>query len=131
MGYRLAAVVVVLAHLAFVGFFLAGGFLAWRWRRLLRLHLVAVVTSGVLAVAGLECPLTELEKRLLRSAGDEPYAGGFIAHYLVEPVHTAGMTPELRIGLRGLAIAVVVAAYAGVMVMRRRPTALPAARQAG
>ena len=130
MGYDVAALVVVLAHLAFVVFVLAGGFLAWRWRRLLPLHLLAVATSGGLAVAGLDCPLTDLEKWLRRLAGDEPYTGGFIAHYLVEPVLGAGITPEVRIGLRVFTIAAVAAAYVGGMMLRasrdrRRLAGLP------
>ena len=130
MGYRLAAAVVVIVHLAFVAFVLGGGFLAWRWRCLLRPHLVAVATSAALAVMGLDCPLTDIEKWLHGLAGDATYAGGFVAHYLVEPVHPAGITPELRIGLRVFTVAVVVAAYLGLVLVRRsRPRLLPA-RQA-
>lgn len=118
MGYRSAAVLVVVIHLAFVAFILAGGFLAWRWRRLLPLHALAAVTSGALAITGLDCPLTDLEKWLRRLAGDEPYAGGFIAHYLVQPVSGAAMTPELHMGLRVFTVAVVAAAYGGALLLR-------------
>lgn len=120
MGYRLAALLVVVAHLVFVAFVLAGGFLAWRWRRLLPWHVTAVAISGVLAVGGLDCPLTDVEKWLRRLAGDEPYAGGFIDHYLVKPVHAAGTTPEVRMGLRIFTISVVTAAYVGLLVLLRR-----------
>ena len=126
MGYRSAALLVVVAHLSFVAFVLAGGFLAWRWRKLLPLHLVAVAISGGLAVAGLDCPLTDLEKWLRRLAGDDPYAGGFIAHYLVQPVSGAAMTPELRVGLRVFTVTSVLTAYAGVLMLRTR---LPSPRE--
>jgi hypothetical protein len=119
VGYRLAAVFVVVAHMAYVAFVVVGGFLAWRWRRLLPWHVASVVTSAVLAVAGLDCPLTDAEKWLSRRLGGEPYAGGFIEHYFVEPVYPAGMTPGMRVGLRVFTVAVVVTAYAGVLVALR------------
>ena len=120
MGYRSAAFLVVVVHLGFVAFVLTGGYLAWRWRRLLALHLLAVATSAYLAVSGTECPLTDLEKWLRRRAGDEAYAGGFIAHYLVEPVRPAGITPGLRTGLRVFTVTAVVAAYAGLLLLHAR-----------
>lgn len=122
MGFRLAALVVVLAHLAFVVFVLAGGFLAWRRPGVLRLHVPAVAISAGLAVAGLDCPLTNIEKGLLRRAGETPYRGGFIEHYLVGPI-VGPMTPSLRVGLRVFTIAWVLVAYVGVIWNRRHRTA--------
>ncbi len=118
MGYRLAALFVVVAHLGFVAFVVGGGFLAWRWRRLLRLHVGAVVISASLAVTGVECPLSHLEKWLRRMGGEEPHREGFVAHYLVEPLLNTGISPQLHLGLRVFTIAAVVAAYAGVVIVR-------------
>ena len=120
MAFRLAALAVVLAHLAFVVFVLVGGFVAWRRPGLLRLHVPAVAISAGLAVAGLDCPLTDFEKHLLRRAGVTPYRGGFVEHYLVGPV-AGPMTPGLRLGLRILTVTVVAVAYAGVIWRRRDP----------
>jgi hypothetical protein len=121
VAFRLAADLTVVAHLAFVALVLAGGFVAWRRPGVLRLHLPAVAVSAVLAVRGLDCPLTEVEKWLRRQAGDPVYEGGFIAHYLVEPVYAPGTTPTVRVGLRVFTIAVVVIAYLGFA--RRRHNA--------
>lgn len=121
MGFRLAALVVVLAHLAYVVFVVAGGYLAWRRPALVRFHLLAVAISAGLALAALDCPLTEIEKSLLRRAGETPYRGGFIEHYLVEPV-AGPMTPGLRLGLRVVTVAVVVLAYAGLAYRLRGGT---------
>lgn len=122
MGFRVAAVLVVLVHLAFVVFVLAGGFLAWRRPRLLRFHVPAVAISAGLAVAALDCPLTDVEKWLLRRAGDTPYDGGFIEHYLVEPVLAGGITPGLHLALRVATVTLVTAAYLGVLAHRRHAT---------
>jgi hypothetical protein len=120
VGYRLAAWLVVVVHLAFVAFALVGGFVAWRWPSLIRLHVPALVLSASLAVAGLDCPLTDVEKWLRRRAGDVTYRDGFIAHYLVAPVHPAGMTPTIRVGLRVFTVVVVAASYTGVVALRPR-----------
>ena len=118
MGYRLAAWLVVVVHLAFAAFVLVGGFAAWRRRSLIRLHLPAVAVSASLALAGLDCPLTNVEKWLRRRAGEAPYGGGFIAHYLVTPIHPGGVTPAIRVGLRVFTVAVVAVAYAGLVALR-------------
>jgi hypothetical protein len=119
MAYRRAADLTVAVHLAFVVFVLAGGFVAWRRPRVLRLHVPAVAVSAVLAIRGLDCPLTDVEKWLRRRAGDSVYESGFIAHYLVEPVYAPGTTPTVRVGLRVFTIAVVTIAYLGFAWRRR------------
>ncbi len=112
MVYRAAADVVVVVHLAFVAFVILGGYLVWRWRTVLPLHLTAMAISVSLAALGLDCPLTDLEKWFRGQAGDRVYRGGFIAHYLV-PGDTA-------VALRIATVAVVAAAY--VPLVLRSPS---------
>jgi hypothetical protein len=122
VGFRLAAEIaadgVVAVHLAFVLFLLAGGYLAWRWRWLLAAHVPAVAISAVLAVTGADCPLSGIEKWLRRKAGQRPYRDGFVAHYIVQPVHAAGLTPTVATVLRLLTIGVVGIAYLGLLTRR-------------
>jgi hypothetical protein len=120
VAFRLAADLTVVVHLAFVVFLLAGGFAAWRWPRLLGLHLPAVALSALLAIGGLDCPLTDLEQWFRRRAGDIGYRGGFVANYLVRPLHRAGMTPTISVALRILTVGVVAVAYVGLLARRRR-----------
>jgi hypothetical protein len=120
VAFRLAADLTVVVHLAFVAFLLAGGYLTWRWPHLLRLHIPAVAISAGLALAGLDCPLTDAETWLRRRAGDAPYRDGFVAHYLVRPLHPGGMTPTISVGLRVFTVAVVAVAYLGLLVRARR-----------
>ena len=115
VGYRAGAVAVVVVHLAFVVFVLVGGYLAWRWRAVLPVHVAAVAISGALAVAGLDCPLTNVERWFRRRAGEPAYRGGFIAHYLVP----GGMTPGRRLALRILTVTVVAVAYVRLIVTSR------------
>ncbi len=95
---------VAVVHLLAVALLLSGALLSLRWPRLLPLHLV--VAGAILAVnlAGADCPLTDLEQALRDAAGEAPYSGGFISHYLVEPWHPAGITPGVSLGIYAAAV---------------------------
>jgi uncharacterized membrane protein YhhN len=117
MLYGLLADLVVVVHLGFIVFVAVGGFLAWRWPRLLWLHMPAVTYALVIVTVGFDCPLTPLEKYLRHAAGQAGYAGGFVNHYL-----TGVLYPDRLLGLaRALLAAAVVASYAGRIVKHRRP----------
>lgn len=82
----LLAGVVAVVHAAAVVFMVSGSLLALRWPRLLWLHVpVACVILG-LYVTGSDCPLTSAELALRRRAGAPGYRGGFIGHYVTEPL---------------------------------------------
>ena len=117
---------VAITHLALIAFLLAGGLLAWRWRRLLWVHvpfLLAILTINLL---GADCPLTNLELALLQAGGAQPYDGGFIEHYLVEPVYPDGITPRVRMAIYAVAGVPNAVAYAGLLArtLRRRSAAV-------
>ncbi len=101
----LLADAVVASHLTFIGFVLAGGFLSRRWPGLVRWHLVAVAVTAVIFLAGLDCPLTSIEKDLRRAGGQSAYSGSFVNHYLVRPLPginsgaAARLEPFLVVGL--------------------------------
>ncbi|OLD94756.1 MAG: DUF2784 domain-containing protein [Gemmatimonadetes bacterium] len=117
MGYRLLADAVVLAHTAFVGFVVLGGFLAWRWSWLAWLHLPCAVWGAVIEYQGWVCPLTPLENALRRRAGLEGYAGGFVEHYVLPTLYPAGLTRPLQAVLGTLVVVVNLIAY-GVLLRR-------------
>ena len=116
VGELAGAVAVV--HLLAVALLLSGALLALRWPRLLPVHLA--VAGSILAVnlAGADCPLTDLEQALRAAAGEAAYGGGFIAHYLIEPWHPAGITPGVSLGIYAMAVAP--NALAAVLHLRRR-----------
>jgi hypothetical protein len=119
MRYRLAADLVVAVHLLFITFVIGGGFLVWRWRRLVWAHLPAAVWGALIEFAGWICPLTPLENALRQRAGDAGYAGGFVEHYVIPVVYPAGLTPTVQIVL-GLGVIVVNAIAYGVVIARWR-----------
>lgn len=113
MLYRIAADAVVLVHFSFIVFVAAGALLAWRWPRLVWLHLPALAWGIVSVSIGVECPLTGLEKGLRRRAGTAGYEGGFVDHYIEDVVYPDEYTGVLRT----LAAVIIVAGYLG---LRRR-----------
>lgn len=126
-AYRLAADLVVLVHLAFVVFVVFGGLLALRWRWVPWLHLPVALYGALIELVGWICPLTPLENRLRRAAGEAGYAGGFVEHYLLPVLYPAALTPTVQVVLGLLVVAVNVTVYA--LVWRRwRPRTGPGAR---
>lgn len=119
MTARILADALVGLHFLFVAFVVAGGFLAWRWRRVAWIHIPVALWGVLIEFAGWVCPLTPLENHLRHAAGDAGYAGGFIEHYVIPIVYPAGLTRGLQLGL-GIAVVVInVIAYGGLVRKRR------------
>ncbi len=115
---RVAADVVVVLHLAFILFVVAGGLLVLRWPRVAWLHLPAAVWGALIELAGWVCPLTPLEQRLRLAAGQEGYTGGFIENYLIPVIYPAGLTRTVQIVLGLVVVAINVGVY-GPLTARR------------
>lgn len=118
----LLADVVVVVHLAYLGYVLLGGLLALRDVRWLAPHLVSVFWGVVGTMTRLPCPLTSLEKWLDSGAGASTYDGPFITHYLAGTLYPADAQPLVW----QLSAAVVAATYVAVIAHHHRhasPTA--------
>jgi hypothetical protein len=82
MVARAFAELVMVVHFGVLVFLVVGGFLAWRWPKLLYAHL-AMATWGLLIVLfPLACPLTWLENEFRAAAGQPELASGFIDTYI-------------------------------------------------
>jgi hypothetical protein len=91
------ATLVVVVHLAFVAFVVAGGLLALRWPRVAWAHLPAAAWGAAIALGGFICPLTPLENWLRVQAGETPYDTGFLEHYLLPILYPATLTRNVQI----------------------------------
>lgn len=118
MTYRILADAVLVLHLAFIAFAALGGFLVLCWPRVAWVHLPAVAWGVVVTVVGGVCPLTDLEKHLLTMAGEAPYRGDFISHYLTVLIYPDGLTRPMQAALGLLLLAFNVAVY--VRYFRRK-----------
>ena len=85
--YSVLAIFVLLLHALFILWVVFGALLA-RSRPLLRwLHIGSLVWGILTELLPWPCPLTALENSLEAKAGIQPYAGGFLLHYLDKLVY--------------------------------------------
>ena len=95
----LLANAVALLHAAAVLFMLTGSLLALRWPRVLWLHVPVSLAILGLYLTGSDCPLTSLELSLREQAGQPGYTGGFIGHYVTEPLGFPIEATSTQIGI--------------------------------
>jgi hypothetical protein len=117
--FNALAAAVVVVHLLFVAFVVAGGVLVLRWPRIAWLHLPAAVWGAFVELSGRLCPLTPLESALRRQAGLENYTGDFIAHYVFPFLYPVGLTRRTQVLMAGIVVVVNVAVYVYVFYRHR------------
>lgn len=104
MTYWLLANTLVLLHLAFILFVVAGGLLtAWK-PRLVWLHVPAALWGALIEFMGWICPLTPLENRFRRLSGEAGYEGGFVEHYLIPLIYPDTLTAATQYVLGALVL---------------------------
>jgi uncharacterized protein DUF2784 len=81
MLYRLLADFVIVIHCVIAWFLLFGAFLARQQPWVALLHVPLAIWVSAAFIMGWTCPLTPLENRLRKAAGELGYDGGFIEHY--------------------------------------------------
>jgi hypothetical protein len=114
MPYALLADVVVVVHVLFVVFAVAGGLAVVRWPRLAFFHVPCALWAVLVALAGWICPLTPLENWLRERAGDPTYETTFIEHYVLPILYPSALTRGAQVGLGVVVLTVNVAAYTWV-----------------
>ena len=119
MSARALADALVLLHGLFVVFAVAGGALVlWRpWIALV--HLPAAAWAAWVELSASICPLTPLENRWRRAAGEAGYEGGFVEHYVVPALYPDGLTPRMQLAL-GIAVITINALFYALAWRRAR-----------
>lgn len=106
MIYQQLANFLLLLHLAFILFAVAGGLLvAWK-KRLVWLHLPAVIWAALIEFMGWICPLTPLENHFRELSGKSGYPGGFIEHYLLPLIYPDTLTAPTQVALGMFVVAI-------------------------
>jgi len=116
--YRWLADALVVFHLAFVAFVLAGAVLVPRRPWVAFLHAPALVWGALVELNAWICPLTPWEQRLRSLAGQRGYEGGFVEHYLIPVLYPAGLDARIQLVLGLVVIVVNVALYGWVLSLR-------------
>jgi hypothetical protein len=117
---RLTADAVVLVHLAFIVFVVAGALLLLRDARWAWLHAPAALWGAYAELTATLCPLTPLENALRRRAGAAGYEGGFVEHYLIPLIYPPGLAPAHQRWIGAFVVALNVALYAWAWRRSRR-----------
>ena len=94
-----AADLLVLLHFSYVLFVLVGGVLLLWWRRLVWIHLPAVVWGILVELTGWICPLTRYENLFRHQAGLEMYDGDFVMRYIMPILYPEDLTRSLQVSL--------------------------------
>jgi Protein of Unknown function (DUF2784) len=96
--YQSMVGLVVAVHFAFIGYVVAGGFLALRWRRTIWPHVAAVIWGAAIATKGVDCPLTWVERWARARAGMAPLPpDGFIAQYVTGVLYPASWMIDVQL----------------------------------
>ncbi len=121
----LLANAVAVLHTVVVLFMLTGSLLALRRPGVLWLHVPVVLAILALYATGSDCPLTTWELELRNDAGEPAYRGGFIGHYVTEPLGFPIEAPSTQAGIYGTAFLSNVVGYTLlVRKLRRRRSVL-------
>ena len=117
MVYRLISDLIVITHFAFIIFVITGALIALKWKRIILLHIPAVIWGAVVEYSGWICPLTPWENYFRDLAGERVYRGDFIGNYLLPVIYPPALTDEIQIVLGSTVIIVNVLLY-GIFIYR-------------
>ena len=119
MYNAIAADLLLVFHLGFICFVLAGGLLVLKWRWLMILHLPAVAWGALIEFQGWLCPLTPWEQQFRQAAGQAGYHGDFIGHYIMPVLYPPGLDHDTQLVLGGTVILINAIIYGWIFLRRR------------
>ena len=120
MIYSFLADLLVVFHLVFILYVIAGALLIFKWPKTLWLHLPACFWGVTVEFTGWSCPLTPWEIQLRRLAGEEGYTGSFIEQYLIPIIYPIGLTREVQMVLGGTVLIVNLSLYTLILIKEKK-----------
>ncbi|GAA4538519.1 DUF2784 domain-containing protein [Amycolatopsis samaneae] len=111
MLVRFLADLTVFVHILALLFIGLGGFLAWRWPKVVLVHVFFAIWGVLVNVTPIPCPLTALENYFRHEQGLGSLPGGFNAYYLYDTVIPRAALPMVIVLALGLVIFSYVGAY--------------------
>ena len=108
--YELAADIILIIHFLFILFVIFGALLFFIVKKIVFIHIPAIIWGSYIEVTHSICPLTYLENWFLHKANLTIYSEGFIQNYLVPIVYPMNLTKDLQIFL-GIGLIVIKYSY--------------------
>ena len=119
--------VTMVVHFAALLYIGLGGFLAWRWPKSIRVHVLFAAWGVIVNVFPVVCPLTAAEDYFRGLQGLGPLPGGFNEYYIYGEIIPRPLLPAVAVG----AVILLIVSYVGLYVrwrnQLRNPPAVPAA----
>ena len=104
--YELAADIILIIHFLFILFVIFGALLFFIVKKIVFIHIPAIIWGSYIELTHSICPLTYLENWFLHKANLTTYSEGFIQNYLVPIVYPVNLTKDLQIYF-GIALIVI------------------------
>ena len=104
--YELVANLILIVHFIFIIFVVFGALLFFVVKKIVFIHIPALIWGSYIELTHSICPLTYLENWFLNKANLTMYSEGFIQNYLVPIVYPPDLTKDLQIYL-GITLIVV------------------------
>ena len=111
--YELAADIILIIHFLFILFVIFGALLLFVEKKIVFIHIPAIIWGSYIELTHSICPLTYLENWLLQKANLTTYSEGFIQYYLVPIVYPTNLTKDIQIylGISLIVINIVIYAF--------------------
>ena len=111
--HELAADIILIIHFLFILFVLFGALLFFVAKKIVFIHIPAIIWGSYIELTHSICPLTYLENWFLHKANLTTYSEGFIQNYLVPIVYPMNLTKDLQIflGIGLIVINIVIYAF--------------------
>ena len=97
--YELAANLILIVHFIFIIFVVFGALLFFVVKKIVFIHIPALIWGSYIELTHSICPLTYLENWFLDKANLTIYSEGFIENYIVPIVYPTDLTKNLQIYL--------------------------------
>ena len=97
--YELAANLILIVHFIFIIFVVFGALLFFVVKKIVFIHIPALIWGSYIELTHSICPLTYLEHWFLDKANLTIYSEGFIQNYIVPIVYPTDLTKNLQIYL--------------------------------
>lgn len=106
---KFLADVTVMLHIVALLFIGLGGFLAWRWPKVVFVHIFFAIWGVLVNITPIPCPLTALENYFRHQQGLGDLPGGFNAYYFYDTLFPRSFLPVIA----AFALALLVLSYVG------------------
>ena len=94
--HELAADIILIIHFLFILFVIFGALLFFVAKKIVFIHIPAIIWGSYIELTHSICPLTYLENWLLQKANLKTYSEGFIQNFLVSIVYPKNLTEDLQ-----------------------------------